>query len=534
MRNLKSFISILMVIAIILSFSSCAFTPTELAVGVSEKISTFDPVKAQSDSETLLMANCFEGLVRFNSDNSIHLANATGYSIDKTGKIYTFTLNPEAKYHISQQAEETLNALGLTDFNNSITADDYVYGFKRYFTYGNNKLTNIVGSKEFKSLNSKSSIGVKAIDNHTLEITLEKTDPDFLYKLASLPIFPCNKEFLDKLGDSYATTPGTVLSNGPFYVDSTDELETVIKSCSDYNGLKRTKNTTVTLYFTGDKDSYKKRFENGTYNVYLGDCTNEPKGSFSSIPYSTTVWGIGFNGESPIGKNANIRDILFKILDLSSFELPAFATGSAKRIVPDSFILKDTAYGKESAPLATKTDKETAQLMLKKLLSTNKVDSFTLTFAYPTELKSQADKILENWNIYLAPQLQITPIQYEMDKAEKFLNDGGFDIAIMPISADEPTALNILETLKEKPLCYKNNKAYASLYKRYNFDSDLVKAFENAEDAIVKENVFFPLFYSGKKLYINNETEGVFAANNGQLIYFHSAEKVRERSNEEG
>ncbi len=523
---MKKIISAFLILCMLFSLGSCGYTNIELSVGVSDKVLSLDPVKAHGDGEKLIAANCFEGLVRFNDDNNIHLANATSYSLDKTGKIYTFTLNPEAKYHISDYAQETLKELGLKDFDESITAHDYVYGVRRYLAYGNGGLEIIKGSKAVKSLESEGTIGVEAVDDHTLKITLEKADPDFLFKLASLPVYPCDKVFVDKLGEDYATSPGTLLSNGPFYVENTDELEITIKSCSDYNGLNRIKNTTVTFYTTGKAEAYEERFVNGSYDVYLAESSSALGEDYSYSCYNKTVWGIGFNGDSPIGKNKTLRDILFKTLDVKNFEIPCFGTSLAKRIVPDSFILKDVVYGEDAPALKLKGDKENAQLKLKALIEKKNGESVSLIFAFPTELKAQANKILENWNIFLAPELNITTVQYELDKAEKFLSDGSFDVAIMPLTSETPTALSLLETLKEKPLVYKNDKLYASLYKRQNFDSDLIAAYRNAEETIVEENVFFPLFYSGKKLYFADDVSGIYAANNGEFIYFHNAQRV--------
>ncbi len=531
MLVMKKIISILVILSVILSLCGCTLSKTELSVGISAPVKSLDPVRSQNEGERIVTANCFEGLVRFNEDNNIHLANATGYSVDKTGKIYTFSLNPEAEFHISASAEETLKELGLKEFNSSITAEDYIYGIKRYLTYGDGKLTGIAGADKFKDIEKDEISGVKALDEHTLEITLTNPDPDFLFKLCTLPVYPCSKTFVEKLGEDYATTPGTLLSNGPFYVESTQELQTVIKSCSDYNGLTRTKNTTVTLYTTGKEESYLDRFKNGSYDIYLGDSTDNSLLGFSYIPHSTTVWGIGFNGSSPIGKSPTMRAILFKTLDVEGLALPDFATAKADRIVPNSYILKEYVYGENAEKLQLKADKKNAQAKLKKHLENQKKDKFSLTFAYPVELKAQGDKILENWNIFLAPQLEITAVQYEIGKAEQFFAEGNFDVAIMPVAAENPTALSLLESFKEAPVSYENDKLYSTLYKRYSFDSDLIKAYENAEEAIVEQSVFYPLFYSGKMLYTGDGVTGIFCADSGKLIYFHNAEKT-EKSKE--
>ncbi len=524
---MKKFISVLLVCVILFSLTGCdGLNNTVLSVGVLGEISDFDPINADSDIEKIIAANCFEGLVRINEDNSISLANATSYSIDKTGKIYTFDLNPEAEYHISDQCKQTIKALKLKKFDKKITAHDYLFGFKRFIVANPEKLNNIKNTVNFKDINSTEEIGIQVVDDYTLKFILEKADPDFLFKLATLPLFPSDEMFYNSLKEDYATDTGKVLTNGPYYVEQTETLQTTLTRCNDYTGLAKPENKSVVLYTTGSQDLLKSRFKNGTYDIYIADSGEDVGNGLTFVSYDSAVWGLGFNGDAPTGSNKVLRSIIFNTFDYSGLVLPSFASTPAKRIVPDSFILNEKSYGQgASEDLILPNDKKTAQKELKNLLKKFKTDSISMIFAVPEELKSVAEEIVGKWNVYINPEIVITITPYQTDKYKDFLDSGSYDMAIMPIISEAQTALSTLTSVTDKPFYFNNQSVVNSLYQRQNFDSDYIRTYQKAEEQIVRECLFFPLFFSGNTMYLADGVEGIFAANNCQLIYFHSATK---------
>ena len=65
-----------------------------------------------------------------------------------------------------------------------------------------------------------SDLGVRAVDENTLVITLVEPDDDFPKKTASTPYMPCNEAFFEHTGGRYGLEAEYVLTNGPFYVKS--------------------------------------------------------------------------------------------------------------------------------------------------------------------------------------------------------------------------------------------------------------------------------------------------------------------------
>ena len=151
---MKKIISLLLVLVMVVSLCSCSLfgKNSVISVGIVNDIVSLDPTRATGDAEKLIVSNCFEGLVRFDENGAINLAAATSYSVDKTGCVYTFNLNPKAEYHVSDLIEATLEATGLVDFDNKITAEDFEYGIKRFIASGRDELDCIKGAKSFSDV----------------------------------------------------------------------------------------------------------------------------------------------------------------------------------------------------------------------------------------------------------------------------------------------------------------------------------------------------------------------------------------------
>ena len=179
---MKKFLSILLCIVIVFSLCSCSLLENNAAftIGVIEAANSFNPMLAKTQAEKILSDTCSEGLLRFDEEGNIDLAGAVAYTIDRAGLTYTFSLNSIAKWHITDEIEDTLKFLNIKDFDPVITSQDYVYGIEQY---------RKMDADSFSLINQ-----TRALDDFTLQITLTEPDSDFLYKLAALPVFPCERK----------------------------------------------------------------------------------------------------------------------------------------------------------------------------------------------------------------------------------------------------------------------------------------------------------------------------------------------------
>jgi oligopeptide transport system substrate-binding protein len=168
MNLYKKIISI--IISVIFLFSLTACDNTEKAYiyfYMKEQPQTLDPQTAKTDEDLLIVRNIFEGLLRKDEKGKIVCGVAESYNLN--GLTYTFKLKKDAIW--SNEVP--------------ITAHDFVFAFKRavkpetkspfvkrLFTIKNAKAIN-KGKKDVNSL------GVKALDTHTLQIILNENDKNF-------------------------------------------------------------------------------------------------------------------------------------------------------------------------------------------------------------------------------------------------------------------------------------------------------------------------------------------------------------------
>ena len=146
------------------------FTTLSLDAGEAEEL---DPALTHSGPSGAI-GDLFRGLVVLDPNLQIRPALAEDWQVSSDGAVYTFSLDPEARFHNGRP----------------VTADDVVFSWERAasaelasptaMTY----LGDIAGLAAYHSGQADSITGVKVIDEHTLRVTLESPRVTFLYKLA--------------------------------------------------------------------------------------------------------------------------------------------------------------------------------------------------------------------------------------------------------------------------------------------------------------------------------------------------------------
>lgn len=176
--------------------------------GVSD-ITSFDNPKIADLASREVSLNVMEGLVRLDKDMNAVPAMAKSWSTSEDGKTWTFNIRENAKWSNGE----------------NVSAHDFEYAFKRSLdpkTAAENTSVfyDIVGAEDYNLAknNDVNSVGIKAVDDYTLEIKL-KRPVAYFDKLMSHPIFsPQNQKFVESQGDAFGTSVETTLFNGPFVV----------------------------------------------------------------------------------------------------------------------------------------------------------------------------------------------------------------------------------------------------------------------------------------------------------------------------
>ncbi|MFZ3580345.1 peptide ABC transporter substrate-binding protein [Virgibacillus sp. DJP39] len=176
-----------------------------LNLSESAEIPTMDSVHAHDGVSFTALNNVNEGLYRLSLDHKAILAIASEHKASEDGLVHTFTLR-DAKWSNGEP----------------VTAHDFVYSWQRIFKdtghyasmFETAKILNateiLAGDK------SAEELGVKALDDTTLEVTLSGPNPLLAQNLTFPSFLPQNQEFVESQGDQYALEANNLLFNGPF------------------------------------------------------------------------------------------------------------------------------------------------------------------------------------------------------------------------------------------------------------------------------------------------------------------------------
>lgn len=191
--------------------------PVELNLVYDSEFSHLNYMTSSISSVTSFLYSIIDGLVDFDEYGIIKGALAEDYSVSEDGLIYTFNLRKGVKWYTSTGEEYA-----------EVTANDFVTSAKYILTQENasttsNILYDIVknGKKYYDGeITDFNEVGIKAIDDYTLEYTLEKPTPYFVSMVSYVCFLPVNEQFLEETGDLFATGAEYMLYNGAYIMET--------------------------------------------------------------------------------------------------------------------------------------------------------------------------------------------------------------------------------------------------------------------------------------------------------------------------
>lgn len=246
--------------------SSSGSAPTTYSYVYSTDPETLNYLVANKAATSDITSNLIDGLMENDNYGNLVPSLAEDWKVSKDGLTYTYTIREDAKWFTVDGEEYA-----------PVTAHDFVAGLKYGADNASEALYIVQDSVKgldayIKGENKDfSSVGVKAIDDRTVQYTLEQPEPFWNSKTTMNILFPVNEEFLNAQGDAFgtATDPATILYNGPY----------LLSAMTAKSALEFTKNPnywdadnvfveTVKLsYFDGsDTDVLFKNFDSGAYS----------------------------------------------------------------------------------------------------------------------------------------------------------------------------------------------------------------------------------------------------------------------------
>ncbi|MGF0471980.1 peptide ABC transporter substrate-binding protein [Lysinibacillus fusiformis] len=470
------------------------------------------------------MNSVFEGLYRIGPENTPIPGMAESHEVSEDGTVYTFKIRKDAVW----------------SNGSPVTAYDFEYAWKRainpetqaIYSYLMLDIKNAanVQTEEDPLYGKVEEIGIKALNDDTLEVQLNAPIPYFISLTTYAPFFPLNKEFTESQGDQYALEADNMIYNGPFMMESWQHGQgwTFVKNESywDKDTVKLTKitqkivkdtATAVNLYEAGEIDTAELSSE------YVAQYKDSPEYSTFLKP---NTYFIRMNHENKYLSNLNIRKAIDMAWDKQGFADVILQDGSipAYYLVPQGLSTDDKGNDfRDGNGDMNKTDIELAKEAWATGLKELGVDQVKLEFlTYDRAESKKAAEFIKNQLETNLEGLELT-INMQPNK-QKLALEGAVDFDLDyggwgPDYQDPMTYIELFEsTAYYNQSNYKNEKVDAFI-KQAKTTSDVTERWElmqQAEKLMMEDVAFAPTFQKGlsrlTKPYVKNLYEHPFSA----------------------
>lgn len=258
-----------LVLATGILLSACGQSNTDTSTyssTFSANPTTFNYLLDYYADNTAVITNLVDGLLENDSYGNLVPALAEDWSVSADGLTYTYKLRKDAKWYTADGEEYA-----------PVKAQDFVTGIK-YAADNKGQAMDLI-QNSIKGLNDYvtgatndfTTVGVKALDDYTVEYTLTRPEPYWNSKTTNSILFPVNEEFLKSKDKDFGTlTPDSILYNGPYLLKDFTSKSSIeyVKNPHYYDHDKVTIEKVKLAYFDGsDQEMTIRNFESGAYSI---------------------------------------------------------------------------------------------------------------------------------------------------------------------------------------------------------------------------------------------------------------------------
>ena len=226
---------------------------------------TLDYIASTRTTTSDITSNLVDGLLENDKYGNLIPSLAEDWTVSEDGLVYTYKLRKDAKWYTSEGEEY-----------GAVTAHDFVTGVKHAVESKSEGLFLIQNSIKGLDAYAKGettdfkTVGVKALDDYTVQYTLERPESFWNSKTTSGVLFPVNEAFLKSQGKDFGSLkPSSILYNGPYYLKNlTSKSQIELVKNKEYYDEKNVHIDNVKLTYNdgSDPESVIKKFENGQYS----------------------------------------------------------------------------------------------------------------------------------------------------------------------------------------------------------------------------------------------------------------------------
>ena len=524
----KKLVSLFLAIVAVISLCACGGDSSDvLILPIESDPMCLDPQVADSKEAKLMIANCFEGLVRLDKDYKIIPGVAESWEISKDGLTYTFNLRKDTHWKLLNSFEDVLPEGYKDTYRTQVIAADFVYGISRALDPATQAgdAEKLFSIKNASAVNSgkqpTSALGITAKDDLTLVITLERADPDFLRILTLLVAMPCHEDFFKATHAKYCLDLKYTFCNGPFYLSRWAEDNTLSMYKNDeYKGSVKVNTDELYSYVNTEESSVVKKIRQRTYDcAFISEAAkNELSDSDKISNYSiqNTVYGLCFNCTDSVLSNEDMRRALAMVTKTA--ELTAnYDNSFTKGIVPDCVRYGENSYREAAGNVSGIAYNEQQALTLwKKGLKKLDISTAEVIVTCTEENAHLMQQTVQNWQRVFSTSILAKVEVKTADQISTMIYNTSYQVLYHKISTDSST---VTDTLK-KFTSDSSSNFFGFADKNYDsIVNSVISAYSgaaklsgciSAEKYILDKAVFLPMLGGSSYAVVNKGVDGLY------------------------
>ena len=496
----------------------------DLNVMLETPVESLDPQQATDGTSFEVIADYTDGLMQMDADGQAVNAIAESVDVSDDGLTYTFHLRADANWSNGEP----------------VTANDFVFAWQRAvdpeiaseYSYMLSDIGQIVNAQDIiDGAKDKSELGVTAVDDKTLEVKLNVPVSYFLSLMYFPTFYPVNQAFYESVGDTFATSPETTLSNGAFVLDDYQPAATAIHLTknADYYNADSVKLAGLNYQVIQDSQQALMSYQNGDLDTTLvnGEQVDQVKDdpAFQAIG-AGYMWYISPNIQDVKElANLNIRYAITMALNREAITTDVLKDGSAPTFTA---VPMDFAAGPDGSDFSAdqtkfsdvcKYDAAAAADYWAKGLEELGITELTLTMIHdaddaPIKVAQVVKEQLETTLPGLTVELQQMPKKERVQR----MQEGEFELGLTrwgPDYADPMTYLGMWVTDNSNNYGFWSNAEYDKIIDECTTGETAMDAtarwaaLYDAEKIVMDEAVIFPLYTQCNAELISTSVSGI-------------------------
>ena len=501
----------------------------ELTFVLNNEPDGIDPNVTNNSFAVPFLVNCFEGLVTYDEKGEVVAGNAESWESNDDLTVYTFHLRDGLKW----------------SDGSDLTANDYVYSALRVLTpatagqYVNMISDYVVNAEEFYNGTANAEdVGIKAVDDKTLEFTLKSPCPYFVDLVSMWVYFPVQEAAIEANGDKWTNQADTYICNGPFKITEMKMGESVVlEKNENYWDAANVTLEKLTYRYILDTSTALTAYENGEVDgvrtIPASDVARlqaDNAGVVTAPSYGTVYYNI--NCSVAPYDNPLVRKALCLAIDRDSLinNVAQLDAQPAYSFLAPGYVVdgKDVTEGRSDFELSSKADPEAAKAALAEAGYPDGKDFPTvkLTFYSDDNVKKIAEAIKEMWEQNLGITVEVSSADWAV--YYDAVQSGNYEVGAMGWSADYVNPMSFLPLLYTDDVtnnAFYSNPDYDAIVDQIKVEKDPAKFAElvkQADELVSATYPVVPLYYKSNNYLLKDYVQGVYMTSSSNL-YFKNA-----------